>query len=127
MILKAEDGRRKEDGITTRNLATPTPEGGEKQKAKERNAKKQKAKRAKIKKQKRTKQKSKKRPGLFRFKPNRMGDSELSHSRPKRMGRLTFCKFLNKARGPDAIQAKTHGAFEKNCWAPRGDAKIKKT
>ena len=35
--------------------------------------------------------------------------------------------FLNKARGPDAIQAKTHGASEKNCWAHRGDVKIKMT
>ena len=57
---------------------------------------------------------------------NACGGSEFSHSRPKRMGRLTFLKFLNKARGPDAIQAKTHGASEKNSWAPRGDVKNKK-
>ena len=57
---------------------------------------------------------------------NACGGSEFSHSRPKRMDSLTFWKFLNKARGPDVIQAKTHGASEKNCWAPRGDAKKSK-
>ena len=32
---------------------------------------------------------------------------------------LHFGKFFNKTRGPNAIQAKTHGASEKKYWAPR--------